>query len=151
MKMFEVLLNEKAYLVEVTKMGPEGAMVTVNGTPYEVGIRDITAVQAPKPMAPVAPLQASAPPPSAAAAPKAEALVETVGGLTTVKAPLPGLILDVKANVGDKVGVGDVLLVIETMKMENNIMSPVAGTVKEVKVSNGQNVAEGVPLIVIGG
>ena len=150
MKMFEVVLNEKAYLVEVTKMGPEGAMVTVNGTPYEVGIKDITAVQASRPMVVDAPPQASAPPPPAATAPKAEAVVETVGGLTTVKAPLPGLIIGVKANVGDKVAVGGVLLVIETMKMENNIMSPVAGTVKEVKVSSGQNVAEGVPLIVIG-
>jgi biotin carboxyl carrier protein len=148
--MFEVLLNEKAYLVEVTKMGPEGAMVTVNGTPYEVGIKDITAVQAPQPMAVAPPQQASAPASSAPVAPKAETAAETAGGLTTVKAPLPGLILEVKANVGDKVGVGAVLLVIETMKMENNIMSPVAGTVKEVKISSGQNVAEGVPLIVIG-
>ena len=148
MKVFEVLLNEKAYLVEVTKMGPEGAMVTVNGTPYEVGIKDITAVQAPKQMVVDAPPQASAPSP--AATPKAETVVETVGGMTTIKAPLPGLIIAVKASVGDKVGVGDVVLVIETMKMENNVMSPVAGTVKEIKVSEGQNVTEGAPLIVIG-
>ncbi len=148
MKVFEVLLNEKAYLVEVTQMGPEGAMVTVNGTPYEVGIKDITAVQAPKQMVVDAPSVASAPPP--AATPKADAIIETVGGMTTIKAPLPGLIIGVKANVGDKVAVGDVVLVIETMKMENNVMSPVAGTVKEINVSEGQNVTEGAPLIVIG-
>ena len=43
MKRFEILLNEKAYLVEVTKTGPEEALVTVNGTPYEIGLKDLTA------------------------------------------------------------------------------------------------------------
>lgn len=148
MKIFEVLLNEKAYLVEVAKIGPEGAMVTVNGTPYEVGIKNITATQAPKTMVVSEPPPMSAPP-AAAANPKPQAAVETVGGLTTIKAPLPGLIIEVKVNIGDTVGVGDVLLIIETMKMENNITSPVAGAVKEVKVSNGESVTEGAPLIVI--
>jgi len=143
-KRFEVLLNEKAYLVEVTKISAEGALVSVNGTPYEIGIKDLTATEAPQMMV------VSAPVPAAAPAAKPQAAAETVGGLTTVKAPLPGLILDVKVGVGDTVKVGDAVIVIETMKMENNIISPVAGTVKEIKVSNGDSVSEGVPLIVIG-
>ena len=65
--------------------------------------------------------------------------------------PLPGLVIEVKVAIGDKVAVGDVLLVIETMKMENNIISTVAGTVKEILVSKGDNVGEGIPLIAIEG
>jgi biotin carboxyl carrier protein len=146
-KRFELLLNDKAYLVEVTKITKDGALVNVNGTHYEVGIKDLTAMEAPQVM------RVTAPPPESAAAPspegQAQAQVETVGGVTTIKAPLPGLIIDVKVNVGDVVKVGDVLLVIETMKMENNVASPVAGTVKEISVSSGESVNEGAPMIVI--
>ena len=140
MKRFEVLLNEKAYLVEVTRISSESALVTVNGTPYEIGINEIAAAGIPE-MVTVNATPASDTP---------RAQVEKVGGATTVKAPLPGLILDVKVTVGATVKTGDVLLVIETMKMENNIMSPCTGTVKEVRVSNGDNVNEGTPLVLIG-
>ena len=147
MKRFELLLNDKAYLVEVTKISSNGALVNVNGVPYEVGIKDLSAAEAPQVM------RVTAPPPESATSPSSgsqtQAQVETVGGLTTIKAPLPGLIIDVKVNVGDTVEIGDVLLVIETMKMENNVSSPVAGTVKEVNVSSGQSVNEGAPMIVI--
>jgi biotin carboxyl carrier protein len=146
-KRFEVLLNEKAYLVEVTKISAEGALVSVNGTPYEIGIKDLTAMEAPQMMVVNAPAPAA---PAAAPAAKPLAAAETVGGLTTIKAPLPGLILEVKVSVGDTVKVGDVVIMIETMKMENKISSPTAGIVKEIKVSSGDSVSEGVPLIVIG-
>ncbi len=150
MRRFEIVFDDKAYLVEVTKLSSDGALVIVNGTPHEVGIKEITAAAAHVPEM----VRASAPPPQVATAafpggaPKVE--VETVGGVTTVKAPLPGLILSVKVRVGDTVKANDVLLVIETMKMENNIMSPVAGTVKEIKISPNDNVSEGTPLVVIG-
>ncbi len=110
MKRFEVLLNEKAYLIEVTKISAEGALVSVNGTPYEIGIKDLTAMEAPQMMV------VSAAAPVAAPAAKPQAAAETVGGLTTIKAPLPGLILEVKVSVGDTVKVGDVVIMIETMK-----------------------------------
>ncbi len=144
MKRFEVLLNDKAYLVEVTKISAEGALVTVNGTPYEIGIKDLTSPTAPQLVV------VNEPPPAAGALAKApNAAVETVGGLTTIKAPLPGLIIDVKVSVGETIKVGDTLIVIETMKMENNISSPVAGTVEEIKVSSGESVNEGAVLVVI--
>jgi glutaconyl-CoA decarboxylase len=143
-KRFEIVLNEKAYLVEVTKISAESALVSVNGTPYEIGLKDLTAAEAPQMMV------VNEPPPAAAPVRKPEAAVETSGGLTTIRAPLPGLIIKVIVSVGDTIKVGDALMVIETMKMENNISSPVAGTVKEIMVSNGDSVNEGVPLIVIG-
>jgi biotin carboxyl carrier protein len=142
---FELLLNGKVYLVEVTRVSSEGALVNVNGTQYEVGINDLSRVEIPKMMK-----VGEAQPVCPAAAPQGSATVVTVGGLTTVKAPLPGLIIDVKVKVGDRVKVCDVILVIETMKMENNVVSPREGTIKEVKVSKDMTVNEGAPLVVIG-
>jgi biotin carboxyl carrier protein len=148
-KKFEIVVNNKAYLVEVTKLSSNGALVSVNGVEYEVGMKELSAGTVSTPQ----PVKVVAPPPDTAATPapsgQAQAEVETVGGLTTIKAPLPGLIIDVKVTVGDRIKPGDVLLVIETMKMENNVSSPVAGTVKEIKISSGQSVNEGTPLIVI--
>ncbi|RJP67943.1 MAG: biotin/lipoyl-binding protein [Candidatus Abyssobacteria bacterium SURF_17] len=145
-KRFELLLNGKAYLVEVTRISSEGALVIVNGVQYEVGIKDLTKVELPKMMVvSETPAQAAAP-----VARKPQPVAETVGGVTTVRAPLPGLIIEIKVQVGDTVKAGDVLLVIETMKMENNIVSPCAGTVREVNVTKNQSVNEGAPLIVIG-
>ncbi len=153
MKRFELFLNGKVYLVEVTRLSRDNALVNVNGTPYEVGINDLTKAGLPKmpetvrvePQ--VAPVAAPSPQPHAA---QQQAAVQTVGGITTISAPIPGLIIEVKVNVGDKVKPGDVLLVLETMKMENNVTSPRAGTIKEIKVSKNATVNEGAPLIVIG-
>lgn len=65
-------------------------------------------------------------------------------------APLPGMIVGVKVEVGQTVKQGDVLLVLEAMKMENDIASPVAGVVKEILVDKGTAVSLGDPLIVVG-
>ena len=69
--------------------------------------------------------------------------------LEKMEAPLPGKILNIKANVGDKVSDGDEVLSIEAMKMENPLMSPVKGVVKEINVTKGQAVKAGDILAVI--
>jgi biotin carboxyl carrier protein len=69
--------------------------------------------------------------------------------LEKMEAPLPGKILNIKANVGDKVSEGDEILSIEAMKMENPLMSPVKGVVKEINVTKGQAVKAGDNLAVI--
>jgi propionyl-CoA carboxylase alpha chain len=66
-----------------------------------------------------------------------------------VEAPITGTIISVEVKVGDKVEEGDVLLFIESMKMENPIMAPVAGIVAEVKVATKQVVETGKPLVII--
>ena len=63
--------------------------------------------------------------------------------LEKIESPLPGKILDIKLNPGDKVTEGDEVLTIEAMKMENPLMSPVDGTVKEINVTKGQAVQAG--------
>ena len=67
-----------------------------------------------------------------------------------VKAPLPGTITELKVNVGDKVNTGDVVLVLEAMKMQNNIESEFSGTVTSITVKQGETVMEGTVLMTIG-
>jgi len=69
--------------------------------------------------------------------------------LETVEVPLTGKIIDVKASVGDKVKEGDIICILESMKMENPILSPVSGVVKEIQVSAGQSVKAGGVIAVI--
>lgn len=114
-------------------------LVNVNGTQYQVGVEEIDAATAAKNAA-AAPKAA----PAAAAAPKAPS-----AGATTVSAPMPGNILSVNCKKGDAVKSGDVLLILEAMKMENEICAPQDGTVDEVLVSAGQAVDTGAALVAL--
>jgi biotin carboxyl carrier protein len=71
-------------------------------------------------------------------------------GVGSIKAPLPGTILEVKVKPGDKVKVGDKLLIMEAMKMENNINSDREGTIEAIKIRAGDSVLEGDLLVEIG-
>jgi biotin carboxyl carrier protein len=110
--------------------------VNVNGTVYEVAVEEITGAAAAA--APVA-APAAAPAPVAAA---------PAGG-EQVKSPMPGNILSVNVANGASVKKGDVLMVLEAMKMENEIMSPCDGTVASVNVTKGTAVETGTLLCVI--
>lgn len=126
--------------------------ITVNGVGYQVSVEEVGASA---PMAPVAPMAApvAAPAPVAAApvaaAPAPVAAAPIAGG-EKISSPMPGTILDVKVKQGQAVKKGDVLVILEAMKMENEIMAPCDGTIQQVVVSNGATVNSGDPLIVIG-
>ncbi|MEG0829923.1 MAG: biotin/lipoyl-containing protein [Anaerovoracaceae bacterium] len=114
--------------------------ITVNGTAYAVEVEDAgsapSAVAAPAPAAPVA----AAP---AAAAPKAP----PAAGAEVVSSPMPGTILDVKVTPGQVVSAGDILVILEAMKMENEIMAAADGTVDTVPVVKGASVEVGDVLV----
>jgi len=119
--------------------------VTLNGKTYEIEVEEGKAIvlderaAAPAAAAVAAPAPAAAPVPAAAPAP--------AGSGRPVDAPLPGTVLSVKVSAGQAVKAGDVLVIIEAMKMENEIAAPVDGTVSSVAVSNGQSVESGTPLV----
>ena len=100
--------------------------VNVNGTAYEVTVEEVVGGAAPAPVA---------------AAP---------GAGEQVKSPMPGNILSVNVNVGDTVAEGQVLMILEAMKMENEIMAPKAGKVTSVNVQKGATVESGTLLCVVG-
>ena len=138
------------YEVEIEEVEGNIAKVNVNGIPFEVELqKPINAakhptitrpkVEAPKPVAPT-------PPPAAAPAQPAA----PAGAGSPVKAPLPGTITELKVQVGQQVNVGDVVLVLEAMKMQNNIEAEYAGTVTSITVKQGETVMEGAVLRTIG-
>lgn len=133
--------------------------VYVNGEPFEVMVEEIGGSSASSPsitpspvVTPVTPQTTPAvqnapaapvpPPEKKAAPPKA-------GDGFQVTAPMPGSVLDVKVKEGDEVKEGDVLLILEAMKMENEITAPVSGVVQNIKVSTGSTVNTGDLVLVI--
>lgn len=111
--------------------------ITVNGTSYDVSVEELSGGAAPV-AAPVAAAPVAAPAPAAPAAPAA-------GGAGSVKvsSPMPGKILAVKANVGDSVKKGQVILILEAMKMENEVVAPEDGTIASIDVTVGASVESG--------
>lgn len=123
--------------------------VTLNNRTYEVEVEagqamlvDEYEAYAPAPAAAPAPVAAA---PAAASVSAAPALAAG----EAVKSPMPGNILKINVTVGQKVNVGETLLVLEAMKMENEIAAPKAGTVAQIIVSKGAVVETGAPLVVI--
>lgn len=136
----------REYRAEVAELTAERARIVVNGTPYEVdlveiGRRPAAAVQA------SAPVEGPRPTPAQPAAPPRPAPAGTGAG--GVRAPLPGLILQVKVKEGDAVQAGQPIVLMEAMKMENVLPAPHNGTVRKVLVKEGDSVAEGDVLLEI--
>ena len=117
--------------------------VTVNGTAYDVTIEEVGTAGAFVPSA--APVSTPAPTPTpvqtAAPAPAPAPKAETKGEGKAIKSPFPGTVLKLNVKAGDSVKSGDVICVVEAMKMENDICAPADGTVTSVVSAEGKNVA----------
>ncbi len=130
--------------------------ITVNGKKYEVDVEEVGGVQtsapAAAPAAAPAPAPAPAPTPAAPEAPAAAAAPAPApaGSGTPIKSPMPGTIVSVKVNVGDKVKNDTLIAILEAMKMENEIFAGMEGTVTSVVTTAGAAVNSGDTLVTIG-
>lgn len=124
--------------------------ITVNGVTYVVSVEEV-ANDGYTPAAPAAAPAAAAPAvaPAVAPAPAAAPAKQGSAGSVTVKAPMPGNIMKINAKVGAAVKKGDVLVVLEAMKMENDICAPEDGTVASVEVSQGVSVETDAVLVTL--
>ena len=145
MKEYKYKINGNEYNVAVEELEGNKANVTVNGKIYEVELDKPAKPAVTKPVArPAAAAPTAAPAPAVAPAPRLAA------GGAGIKAPLPGVILDIKVKVGDAVAKGQTVAILEAMKMENNINADREGTVVSINVEKGQSIAEGTDIITLG-
>ncbi len=141
MKEYKYKINGTEYKVQINNMDESKAEVEVNGKAYEVElIQEKKAKPVIKPVAPKA---------APMAAPAAEPVRSDAAG-SGVKSPLPGVILDVKVNVGDEVKAGQPVAILEAMKMENTINADRNGKIVEIKVKKGDSILEGSDIVIIG-
>jgi len=144
MKKFKFTIQGNNYDVEILNFEDNTAEIEVNGTIYKVDVQqEVKEVKTPK-------LIRTKIEPSAGGDIAKTSRPSEKKGVGLIKAPLPGTIIEVKVKPGDKVKVGDKLLVMEAMKMENNINSDREGTIENVKIKGGDSVLEGDILVEIG-
>ncbi len=142
---YDYLINGRRYRVVIKQSDGKRATVEVNGTDYEVEIK--TPEKAPAPPPAAAKSGVSVPTPTPATPPTPEPAPSATGNV--IQAPMAGVIVAVKVKPGDTIKAGDVVVTIESMKMENEIRAPRSGEVKEVLVSPGDKVDAGTTLIVL--
>lgn len=142
MKSFKYTINGNVYKVHINSVMENIAEVEVNGTPYKVQMEKPSKKQ-------VVTIKRPAQPPTT---PSGEPIVarQASSAPGAVRSPLPGVILDVKCTVGSAVKRGDVLFILEAMKMENNIHADRDGRITEIKVNKGDSVLENAELVIIG-
>ncbi|MCD6206003.1 MAG: biotin/lipoyl-binding protein [Candidatus Marinimicrobia bacterium] len=149
-KTLKLEINDKEYAVTINEFSAYEAVVTVNGKTYTVGLKDLGIEQVsdlkPKnepndPSTIPAPAQQVSTP--AKSAPKSATAVPD----SAIVAPLPGLILKINIKPGDSIKAGQVVLIMEAMKMENDIQALADGTVKSIAVKEGDSVNEGDVLV----
>ena len=140
MKEYKYKINGNVYKVAIGDIEDNIAHVEVNGTPYKVEMEKAPKVVVKPVTRPTTPAPAPTPVVKQAA---------PSTGKSGVKSPLPGVILDIKVNVGDTVKKGQVIIILEAMKMENNINADKDGKITAINVNKGDSVLEGTDLVII--
>ena len=131
MKKYEFTIGGNSYSVNIKSFEDAIAIVEVNGSEYEVKLhQEVKITKTPK-------LVRSQP------APAPQKSFAPAGGLNLIKAPLPGVIHKVIVKEGDSVKIGQTILILEAMKMENNILAEKAGVIRTIKIKEGDSVMQG--------
>lgn len=144
------IINGTEYNVAVNSLTDENAEVTVNGVRYQVKMAKSAAEAVFCEMPSVSSASASSSPASAAEAFRQQPEPQLQKGSgKTVNSPLPGVILSLKVKAGDAVKAGQVVAILEAMKMENEIQADCSGTVISINVTEGDSILEGTPIVTI--
>lgn len=149
MKKYVLEIGDKEYTAEIKGITTEEVDIVVNGAPYKVKLKSFGREKETVPKIERVERRAPLDTPAARVSQKPAPAAETGAHGEIVKAPLPGLIMDIKTNEGDTVKAGQNLVTMEAMKMENQVEAYHDGTVKKVFVNKGDSVAEGDPLVEI--
>ena len=136
MKKFNITVNGKQYAVEVEEVGAGQGGFTYQ--PVQSTPQPVAQPQQSKQQAPAAP-----------AAPKDQTPTDSVSG-ELITAPMPGTILDIRVTEGQAIKAGDIILILEAMKMENEIVAPKDGVVNKIHTTKLSNVSTGDALVTIG-
>ena len=140
MKKFKFTIRGTKYDVEILNAENNIIEVEVNGSQFKVELdKDVTTKKTPKLVRPAVPTPQT----------REKKIQKSLSAKQQIKAPLPGIILKILVKEGDTVKEGDVLMVMEAMKMENNIEAEKSGTIKSIKVKEGDNVLQDDVLIEI--
>ncbi|MBT3243698.1 MAG: acetyl-CoA carboxylase biotin carboxyl carrier protein subunit [Bacteroidetes bacterium] len=132
MKKFKFKIQGNPYEVEIKEVEGNVAVVEVNGTTYDVEVqKEVIPTKTPTLIR------------KRIKAPENAAKISKTDGVTLIKAPLPGNIMQVTKKTGDVVAKGDMVLIYEAMKMENKVLAEKDGTIGEIKVSVGDAVLQG--------
>lgn len=145
MKEFKYKINGNPYTVTVTNVEDNIIEMEVNGTPCTVEMEGKSQKQTNSVKRPMSP----APTPTSITSTPVARPAAPSGVKSSIKSPLPGIIMDVRCKEGDTVKKGQVLMILEAMKMENNILANADGKVAQVLVNKGDNILEGADLVVI--
>jgi len=140
---YKISIQDQSFEIEIGAVSGDVAAVTVDNTPYMVNIENLSAPDAHPSVTAARPIFSPA-----AIAPKSTA--RQAGGGEAIIAPIPGIILSISVKVGGSVTSGQVVAIMEAMKMENNLTSHVSGTVKEIHAPKGTEVGTGDVVMVIG-
>ena len=143
MNLKKYTINDIEYLVAVNSVTHDKAEVTVNGVTYEVKIENTKEPSA-------VPAAAESPAAYETFTEDEPVVAAATGTGRPINSPLPGVIVGVMVKVGDKVKSGQVVALLEAMKMENEIQSEYDGVVVSVNVSQGDSILEGAPIVTIG-
>ena len=153
---YNIAIKEQTFEIEVGEISQGMARVNVNGLDYDVRIDNYPGATPSQTVMPNPALPKRTPAvPVAPAAPAAQRAMtpppvpEALSGGNVLKAPMPGLILDVQVRAGDPVKAGQTVIIMEAMKMENSINVKIDGTVKEIHVQKGAQVMTGHTLLVV--
>jgi len=142
MTQYKYTIDGKEYLVEIGEISDLKASVTVNGEPFTVEMEPEKEPEKPK-------VVLGQPAQTSASDGEATTSAANVNANNAVKAPLPGVITEIKVAVGQEVSAGDTVVVLEAMKMANNIEAEKGGKVTAICVKQGESVMEDAPLVVI--